>query len=73
MKPARMIGILLIIGGVASLAYSSVTVTHDKKVIDIGPLEVHKESKERIPLPPVLGGVAVVGGIVLLLSESRKS
>lgn len=61
----------MIVLGVVSLAYQGITYTTHKKVLDIGPLEATTEQHKTIPLPPILGGVALVGGVVLLLAGRR--
>ena len=66
MKASAIVGIVLIVLGVVALAYGGITYTRDKTVIDLGPIEARAETRETIPLPPVLGAAAVVGGIVLL-------
>lgn len=71
MKPLVIVGVLLIILGVVALAYQGITYTTREKVVDLGPLKVEKKEEKTIPLPPVLGGVALVGGIVLLIASSR--
>jgi uncharacterized membrane protein len=68
-----ILGIALIILGVVSLAYQGITYTTQEKVIDLGPIKATVEKKETIPLPPVLGGLSLVGGIVLLIVGARKS
>ncbi len=73
MKTAELVGILLVVLGIISLAYQGITYTRHKKVLDIGPIQATKEEKETIPLPPILGAVALTGGIVLLISSSRKA
>lgn len=73
MKSATMIGIVLIVLGVVALAYQGITYTTREKVIDIGPIEATAETKKTIPLSPVLGGLALVGGIVLVVVGARKS
>jgi uncharacterized membrane protein YidH (DUF202 family) len=73
MRPAGIIGILLIIIGVIALAYGGFTYTKREKVIDAGPLQVSADKEKTVPLPPVLGGLCVVGGIVLLVAGSRKT
>ncbi len=73
MKTAKLVGILLVVLGIISLAYQGITYTRHKKVLDIGPIQATKEEKETIPLPPILGAVALTGGIVLLISSSRKA
>lgn len=71
MRTAPLIGVILIVLGVVSLAYQGITYTTHKKVLDIGPLEATTEQHKTIPLPPILGGVALVGGVVLLLAGRR--
>ena len=73
MKTATIVGILLIILGVISLAYQGITYTTREKVIDIGPLHATAEKEKTIPLPPVLGGCALAGGIALLIAGARHS
>jgi hypothetical protein len=68
----KLIGIVLIVIGVIALAYGGITYTRREKVLDIGPLEATTEKRETIPLPPVLGGLALVGGVVLLLYGGKK-
>jgi uncharacterized membrane protein len=71
MKPLFTVGVLLIVLGIVALVYQGITYTTNEKVVDLGPLKVEKKEEKTIPLPPVLGGVALVGGIVLLLASSR--
>jgi hypothetical protein len=71
MTPLRIIGIALLVLGLISLAYQGITYTTSEKVVDIGPIKATKETKKTIPLPPILGGAALVGGIVLLLAGAR--
>ena len=76
MKPAGIVGILLIVLGVIALAYQGFTYTtrENKKVIDLGPLQVDAtvERQKTVPLPPILGVAALAGGVVLLVVGSRK-
>jgi hypothetical protein len=72
MKPAALVGVILIILGVVALAYQGITYTTHKKVLDIGPIQATKEEHKTIPLPPVLGGIALVGGIVLMLGAGKR-
>jgi uncharacterized membrane protein len=73
MKTSSVIGILLIVFGVIALAYQGITYTTQKKVLDIGPIQATKQEHKTIPLPPVLGGIAMIGGVVLLLAGSKNS
>jgi len=72
MKAPMWIGILLIVLGVISLAYQGITYTHQKKIVDVGPIHATETVKERIPLPPLLGGLALVGGVALIIVGSRR-
>ena len=73
MKSATMIGIALIVLGVVALAYQGITYTTQEKVIDIGPIEATATTEKTIPLPPVLGVLALVGGIVLVVVGAKKT
>jgi hypothetical protein len=68
----RIIAILLIVIGLVALATGGITYTRREKVVDIGPIEATAEKRDRIPLPPLLGGAALAGGIVLLIVGGRK-
>ena len=71
MKSSPLVGILLIIIGVIALAYQGITYTTHKKVLDIGPIQATKEEHKTIPLPPIVGGLALMGGVVLLISGNK--
>ena len=71
MKPISWAGILLIVLGALALAYQGINYTRQKRVVDLGSLQVTTETHERIPLPPILGGLAVVGGVVLLIVGAK--
>ena len=73
MKPMMLIGIALIILGAIAFTYNGITYTTREKVLQIGPLEATKKTEKTIPLPPVLGGVALAGGIVLIIIGAKKS
>ena len=68
----KIIGVVLIVIGIVALAYGGISYTKREKVLDIGPIEATTERRETIPLPPVLGGLALAGGIVLLIAGSRR-
>jgi len=72
MKPATILGIALIMLGVVAFAYQGITYTTREKVIDLGPLQATVDKKETIPLTPLVGGLAMIGGIVLVISGARK-
>jgi uncharacterized membrane protein len=71
--PAMLIGIALIVLGVIALAYQGITYTTREKVVDLGPLKVTAQKEKTIPLPPILGGLALAGGIALVVVAARKS
>jgi hypothetical protein len=72
MRTTNVVGILLIVLGVIALAYQGITYTTREKVIDLGPIKATKETEKTIPLPPILGGAALVGGVVLLIAGARS-
>ncbi len=72
MTPTRLIGIILIVVGAVVLAYHGITYTTREKILQIGPLEATKKTEKTIPLPPLLGGVALAGGIVLIIMETKR-
>jgi uncharacterized membrane protein len=73
-KPISLVGVLLILLGVVALAYQGINYTRQKKVLDMGSVHVTAQTHEHIPLPPILGGLALVGGVVLLVvGASNKS
>jgi len=73
MKPITWVGILLIVFGGLALAYQGFTYTHREKVLDLGPIHATRDDQERVSIPPVLGGLALVGGIALLVVGGKKS
>jgi hypothetical protein len=68
-----LIGIALIALGLIALVYQGITYTSSEKVVDLGPLKITAQKEKTIPLPPILGGLALAGGIVLVVVASRKS
>jgi drug/metabolite transporter (DMT)-like permease len=67
-----MFGIILIVLGVLALAYQGFTYTTHKKVLDIGPIQATKEEHKTIPIPPILGALALIGGVVILAADRRN-
>ena len=72
MKPIILIGILLVILGGLALAYQGISYTRQEKVLDIGPIHATAETHERVPLPPILGGLMLAGGVALLVIGARQ-
>ncbi len=73
MKPLVIIGVILILVGAVILGYRGFTYTKREKVVDVGPIKVTAEKRETVPLSPALGGLAIAGGIVLVLVGAKKS
>jgi hypothetical protein len=73
MKLISWAGILFIILGALALAYQGINYTRQKKVIDVGSVHLTTETHERISVPPILGGLALVGGVVLLVMGSKRN
>jgi hypothetical protein len=68
----KITGLVLIVIGVVALALGGISYTKKEKVVDIGPIEATAETRETIPLPPLLGGLALAGGVALMIAGSRK-
>jgi hypothetical protein len=73
MKALAFVGVVLIVLGIIALAYQGITYTTREKVIDLGPLKASVEKEKTIPLPPVLGGLAVAAGVFLVWIGARRS
>jgi hypothetical protein len=72
MKTITIAGIVLIVLGIAALAYQGITYRTRETVLDIGPLHATAERERTFPLPPVIGGAAVLAGVALLVTGARK-
>ena len=73
MKTYTLIGIILIVVGIAAFAYQGISYTTREKVVDLGPVHMSADKTRTIPLPPIVGAIALVGGVVLLVAGSKKS
>lgn len=73
MKTTSIVAIALIVLGIAALAYQGITYTTRETVIDIGPLHATAERERTFPLPPIVGGAAVLAGAALLVMGARKN
>ena len=62
----RTLGVLLIVLGLVGLAYGGFTYTTREKVLDIGPIQATQEKKHSVPLPPIAGAAALIGGVFLI-------
>ena len=71
MKAPTLAGIVLIVLAVIAFSYQGITYTKREKVLDIGPIEATAEKNETIPLPPILGAAALLGGVALIFVGSK--
>jgi len=72
-NPITLVGIALIVLGIVAFAYQGITYTSREKIIDIGPFQATADTEKTIPLSPLLGGLALVGGIVLVVVGAKKA
>jgi hypothetical protein len=72
MKPATIIGILLIILGIIGYATGGISFTHEKKDVDLGPVQISHKTQDTLPLSPILSTVSLVSGIGLVVFGSRS-
>lgn len=73
MKGSVLAGVVLVVVGVLILAYQGITYTQHKKVIDLGPIQATTKTERTIPLPPILGAVAIAGGVLLVFTGGRSN
>ena len=72
MRTTTLLAIMLIALGVVAFGYQGITYTTKEKVVDLGPLQMTAEKTKTFPLPPIVGAIALVGGIVLLVTGRKK-
>jgi hypothetical protein len=73
MKPATIIGAILVIVGIVGFALGGFSFTHEKKDVDAGPIQIGHEQKKTVPIPPALSAIALLGGIGLIVVGVRSS
>jgi hypothetical protein len=73
LKTYTLIGIILIAVGIVAFAYQGISYTTREKVVDLGPVHMSADKTRTIPLSPIVGALALVGGVVLLVVGSKKS
>ncbi len=71
MGTKQVIGTLLIVVGLVSLLWGGISWTREKTVIDLGPIEAKTQERETIPLPPIVGGLLLASGVILLVVPSK--
>jgi xanthosine utilization system XapX-like protein len=67
----RTLGIILIVLGLIGVLWGGFSYTTREKVVDLGPIDVTRDKTHSVPLPPIFGAVALIGGIVLLVSGKK--
>ena len=72
-NPITLVGIALVLVGIVAFVYQGITYTSREKIIDIGPIQATADTKKTIPLSPLVGGAALIGGIVLVVVGAKKS
>jgi uncharacterized membrane protein YidH (DUF202 family) len=73
MKPIMLLGVVLVVIGALALAYQGITYTTREKVIDLGPLQASVDKKKTIPLPPILGALALGAGLILVVVGNKRA
>lgn len=73
MRSGTLIGIALVVIGLISLAYQGITYTTQPKVVEIGPIQATRQEHKTIPLPPIIGIIALAGGVIVLAADRRTS
>lgn len=72
MKSLTLLGIILLVIGICSLAYQGISYTKREKIVDVGPIHATKDTTKTIPLPPIVGGLSLIGGIALIVMGAKK-
>lgn len=72
MRLGTLVGIVLVVLGVVGLALGGFSFTRKEKVVDLGPIEATADKKHSVAIPPIIGAVAVMGGVLLIAATSRR-
>jgi len=72
MRASAIVGIVLIVAGLLALAYGGFSYTEREEILDVGPIEATAETRESVPIPPILGAAAVIGGVALVVVGMRR-
>jgi len=71
-KAATIVGIVLILVGIVGFAIGGFSFTHEKKDVDLGPLQVEHKKTETVPIPPILSGLALIAGVGLVMVGAKS-
>jgi hypothetical protein len=71
-KTSTLLGSILVVIGIFALAYQGISYTKREKIVDVGPIHATKDTTKTIPLPPIVGGLSLIAGIVLLATGAKK-
>jgi hypothetical protein len=71
-RPLAVVGLVLVAIGIVALAYQGISWTTQEEVAQVGPVRVTAEKEKSVPLPPIVGAVAIAGGVILLVSAWRR-
>jgi uncharacterized membrane protein HdeD (DUF308 family) len=69
MRGLVLVGVLLIVGGLVALTWPVISYTKTDKVVDLGPVEITANREHHVPIPPLVGGLAVAAGLVMIISR----
>ena len=72
MRGTVLLGVILLVAGLAGLAWPVISYTKSEKVVDLGPIEVTAQHQKHVPVPPIVGGLAAVAGLVIIVTSGRK-
>ena len=72
MKPSTLIGLILIVIGIIGFAVGGFSFTHERQDAKIGPLQIEHKQTSTVPIPPILSGIALVGGIALVVVGAKS-
>ena len=73
MKQNTILAVLLIVLGIAAFTYQGITYKTREKAVDLGSLQVTTEKTKNIPIPPIVGVIALIGGVALLLRNTKAA
>jgi drug/metabolite transporter (DMT)-like permease len=69
---ARIVGVILLLAGLAGLAWGGFTYRQERHNVDLGPVDFSVTEKKTVPIPPIAGAVAMIAGLVLLVAGSKR-